>query len=120
MQNQLEWRLMLPATKPDRMLSDAPPSRDEVTTSLTWADSVDVNTFTSSGMSAPASVPQVITVESFHHIVPSPRLEISTYDTAYVMRTETIDVSQTSDVSGDSKFILSASPKRAFAYVSLR
>ncbi len=55
------------------MFSDAPPSRDEITTSLTCADSVEVNTFTSSGMIAPASVPQVITVDSFHHSVPSPR-----------------------------------------------
>ena len=29
-----QYALKLPATRPDRMLSDAPPSRDEVTTSL--------------------------------------------------------------------------------------
>src|SRR5215475_3858304 len=34
----------LPATSPDRMLSDEPPSRDDVTTSLTWRDSVEVKT----------------------------------------------------------------------------
>ena len=56
------------------MFREAPPSLDDDTTSRTCADSVDVNTFTSSGMMAPASVPQVITVESFHHIVPSPEL----------------------------------------------
>jgi hypothetical protein len=54
------------------MFSDAPPSRDEVTTSRTCADSVEVKTFTSSGMIAPASVPQVMIVDSFHHSVPSP------------------------------------------------
>ena len=54
------------------MLSDAPPSRDEVTTSRTWLDSVEVKIFTSSGMIAPASVPQVMTVESFHHSDGSP------------------------------------------------
>ena len=74
--------LKLPATSPDRMFSDAPPSRDEVTTSFTWADSVDVKIFTSSGMMAPASVPQVITVESFHHSVPSPSVGMSRYDAA--------------------------------------
>ena len=68
-----QYALKLPATKPDRMLSDGPPSRDDVTTSFTWRDSVDVNTFTSSGMIAPASVPQVMTLDSFHHSVPSPR-----------------------------------------------
>ena len=62
------------------MFSDAPPSRDEATTSRTWADSVDVKIFTSSGMIAPASVPQVMTVESFHHSVPSPRSGISRYE----------------------------------------
>ena len=63
------------------MFSDAPPSFDEATTSRTWPDSVDVNTFTSSGMIAPASVPQVMTVESFHQSEPSPRSGMSTYDT---------------------------------------
>ena len=65
----------------DRMFSDAPPSRDEVTTSLTWPDSVEVKTLTSSGMIAPASVPQVMIVDSFHHSEPSPRSGISKYDT---------------------------------------
>ena len=63
------------------MLSDAPPSRDAATTSFTWPDSTDVKTFTSSGMIAPASVPQVMTVDSFHHSVPSPRFGMSRYET---------------------------------------
>ena len=71
----------MPATKPDRMFSDAPPSRDDVTTSLTWLDSVDVNTLTNSGMIAPASVPQVMTVDSFHQSEPSPRSGIRRYET---------------------------------------
>src|SRR4051812_1515663 len=49
-----QYALKLPATRPDRMFSDAPPSRDDVTTSFTWPDSVDVKTFTSSGIMAPA------------------------------------------------------------------
>ena len=64
--------LKLPATKPDRMSSEAPPSRADVTTSRTCAELVDVKTFTASGITAPASVPQVITVASFHHSVGSP------------------------------------------------
>ena len=59
------------------MSSDAPPSRADVTTSFTCADVVEVNTFTSSGMMAPASVPHVMTVESFHQSVPSPSSGIS-------------------------------------------
>src|ERR1700674_4302540 len=35
-----QYALKLPATKPARMLSDAPPSLEAVTTSRTWLDSV--------------------------------------------------------------------------------
>jgi hypothetical protein len=63
------------------MFSEAPPSRDEVTTSRTWLDSVEVKIFTSSGMMAPASVPHVMMVASIHHSVPSPRSRISTKET---------------------------------------
>src|SRR5918998_6447334 len=86
-----------PATKPDRILSEAPPSRDEVTTSRTCPDSVEVKTFTSSGMTAPARVPQLITVESCHQRsgLP-PRSGTMTYERAYVSTTETIEVSHTS------------------------
>ena len=63
------------------MLSDAPPSRAEVTTSFTCPDSVEVKILTSSGMIAPASVPQVMTVESFHQSVPSPSVGMSRYET---------------------------------------
>src|SRR5437773_7094205 len=94
-----------PATSPERMSSDAPPSRAEVTTSRTWPDSVDVNTLTSSGMIAPASVPHVMTVESFHHSVPSPRSLTRTHEARYVIATDTNDVSHTSRVSGASKFM---------------
>src|SRR3990167_9986833 len=58
-----QYALKLPATNPDRILSDAPPSREEATTSFTWEDSTDVKIFTSSGMIAPARVPQVIRSE---------------------------------------------------------
>src|SRR5213075_77638 len=97
------------------MLSDAPPSRDAVTTSRTCADSVEVKTFTSSGMTAPASVPQVITSDSFHQRVPSPSAGISRYDAMKVSATETSEVIQTSEVSGFSKFIFDAVPYLAVA-----
>ncbi len=54
------------------MLSEAPPSRELVTISRTWRELVDVNTLTNSGISAPASVPQLMMVASFHHRVLSP------------------------------------------------
>ncbi len=68
----IQKALKFPAVRPARTLSEAPPSREAVTTSRTWADSVEVNTFTSSGMTAPASVPQVMMRDSFHHSVRSP------------------------------------------------
>src|SRR5215475_2463905 len=104
--------------RPERTLREAPPSRDAVTTSRTWLDSVEVNTLTSSGMIAPARVPHVMTVESFHQSVPSPSPGISSQDTMYVSATETIDVSQTRLVSGTSKFIRVALPYRAPASAS--
>src|SRR6266576_1008669 len=102
------------------MLSDAPPSRDAVTTSRTWRDSVEVKTFTNSGMMAPASVPQVMIVESFHHIEASPpSVGMSRYETAYVTPTDRIEVIQTRDVSGASKFMVSAFLNRAAATAPL-
>src|SRR5258708_39849196 len=76
-----QYALKLPATKPDRMFSEAPPSRDEDTTSLTWPESTDVKILTNSGMIAPASVPHVMTVDSFHQSVPSPSPGMSRDDT---------------------------------------
>src|SRR5437870_12721611 len=87
-----------PATSPERMSSDAPPSRAEVTISRTWLDSVEVNTLTSSGMIAPARVPHVMTVDSFHQSEPSPRSRTSTQEARYVSPTATIDVIHTSEV----------------------
>src|ERR1700676_5729633 len=72
MDNPSEDALKFPATKPERMFNDAPPSSDDVTTSRTCAECMEVKTFTNSGIIAPASVPQVITEESFHHNVVSP------------------------------------------------
>src|SRR5262249_43082580 len=103
-----QYALKLPATSPERMLSDGPPSRDDVTTSFVCRDSTDVNTFTNSGMIAPASVPHVMTSESFHHNVPSPpRSGTISFETMNVSTTERIDVNHTRNVRGASKFILS-------------
>src|SRR6266550_8947665 len=95
--------LKFPATKPDRMFSDAPPSRDEVTISRVCREPTEVKTFTNSGMIAPARVPQVITRDNFHHSVGSPPMfGINSRDARKVNATETIDVNQTSVVRGAS------------------
>src|SRR5215813_11810606 len=101
---------------PERMFNEAPPSRDDVTTSRTCRESVEVKTFTSSGMMAPASVPHVMIEDNFHHMeVSPPRSGIRIYDRRYVKTTETIEVSHTSDVNGASKFISAAFSYLAFA-----
>src|SRR5215472_1219204 len=111
----------LPATKPDRMFSDGPPSSDEVTTSLTWRDSTEVKTLTSSGMIAPARVPQEMMTEIFHHSEESPpRSGMISLETTKVRMIETNEVIQTKEVSGVSKFISSELAYLALAMASLR
>ena len=93
----------------------------EVTTSLTCLDSTDVKTFTSSGMTAPARVPQEMMEASFHHCeVSPPRSGTIIFETIKVRMIETIEVSQTRVVSGASKFIFGALPYFALAMPSLR
>src|SRR5262245_10544195 len=102
------------------MLSDEPPSSDEVTTSFTCDECTEVKTFTSSGMIAPANVPQEMMLESFHQSVESPASSgIISLDTAKVITIETMEVIQTREVSGPSKFISSELPYLALAMVSL-
>src|SRR3954453_21268315 len=95
----------LPAVRPLRMLSDAPPSRLVLTTSRTCREWTDVKNVVSSGISAPASVPHEMIDASFHHSVPVPKSRIITHDARNVIAIEMIDVSQTRFVSGFSKSI---------------
>ena len=62
--------LKLPATRPDRIVSDAPPSRDAVTISWTCFECELVNTLVNSGISTAASVPQLMIVANCHHSCP--------------------------------------------------
>src|ERR1044071_735574 len=101
----------LPATRPDRMLSDEPPSSEDVTISFTWLELIKVNTLTSSGMMAPARVPHEMIEASFHHSEASPpSAGIISLDTMKVRMIDTIEVSHTSDVRGVSKFMWSEFP----------
>src|SRR5258705_3193690 len=101
----IQKALKLPAVRPERMFSDAPPSRLDVTTSFTCVECTEVKNVVTSGMIAPASVPHVITLASFHHR-PAGRSAISMYDAMYVLTIEMIEASQTRVLSGVSKFIL--------------
>src|SRR5258708_38486167 len=102
-----------PATSPDKMFSDGRPSREEVTTSATWAESVEVKTFTNSGIIAPARVPHEMINESCHQrsLFP-PSVGMVSLEITKVITTETIDVIHTRDVSGDSNFITAVSRMR--------
>src|SRR5918999_6401371 len=103
----------LPAVRPLSTLSDAPPSRLAVTTSRTWPLWVEVKILVTSGMTAPARVPQVMMVASFHQRLVFPlMLPISAHEAAYVARMEVIEAIHTRAVSGASKFIV-----RAFSYL---
>src|SRR6185503_4488361 len=103
------------------MPSEAPPSSADFTTSCTWRESVEVNTLTSSGITAPARVPHEMIVANCHQ---SELLPASTgiirYETRYVSAIETIEVIQTREVSGASKFMSAALAYRALAMAALR
>ncbi len=102
------------------MFSDAPPSREAVRTSRTWPELVEVKILTSSGIRAPAMVPQVMIAESFHHSEVSPESSgTRRYDSTKVIPMEISEVSQTSEVSGCSKLNLEASPYFALAIAPL-
>src|SRR4029450_3371170 len=66
--------LKLPATRPERIVSDAPPSRDAVTISWTCFEWELVKTFVNSGISTAASVPQLMIVASCHQREGSPMI----------------------------------------------
>src|SRR6516225_4616814 len=58
--------LELPATMPERIVNDEPPSRDAVTISWTCLECELVKILVNSGMSTAASVPQLMIVASCH------------------------------------------------------
>src|SRR5215471_6292840 len=108
-----------PATSPERMFSEGPPSSEEVTISCTWRELIKVNTLTSSGMMAPARVPQEMIIASFHQSDESPpKSGMISLDTTKVRMIEMMEVTQTSEVRGVSKFISSELLYRALATAS--
>src|SRR5438270_1695766 len=58
--------LKLPATIPERIVSDAPPSREAVTISCTCLEWELVKILVNSGISTAASVPQLMIVANCH------------------------------------------------------
>src|SRR5215831_8928873 len=91
---------------PERMFSDAPPSLLADTTSATCRECELVNTFVNSGMTAAASVPQEMMIDSVAHRLP-PSGARSQRETANVTTMDRTEHTQTRLVSGASKSILS-------------
>src|SRR6266699_5300242 len=100
---------MLPATKPERMFSDAPPCREQLVTSRTCRELVLTNILVNSGITAPAKVPQLMITESTHQksgwTAPAASLKppSRTLLAKKVIAIETAEVIQTRCVSGASK-----------------
>src|SRR5262245_36581074 len=100
---------MLPATKPERIFSEAPPCLEQLVTSRTWRELVLVKTFVNSGIRAPATVPQLMMPESTHHragcVVPAASLKSPSNSllATKVIRMEIAEVIHTKCVSGASK-----------------
>src|SRR5437870_11018273 len=98
-----------PATKPDRMFSEAPPCLEQFVTSRTCLQLVLTKTLVNSGITAPAIVPQLMIVESTHHSagcavpVASVKSPSSSLLAMNVMPMDTAEVIHTRCVSGASK-----------------
>src|SRR5208282_2631365 len=109
MQRPIQKAEKLPATKPDRMLRDAPPCLEQLVTSLTCRELVLTKILVNSGIIAPATVPQLMMTESTHHTpgcaTPAPSLKSpsSSLLAMNVTAMETAEVSQTRWVKGASK-----------------
>lgn len=61
----------LPATIPERIVNEAHPSREAVTTSRTCPELLLVNSLVNSGMMAAANVPKLMIEANFHRKVVS-------------------------------------------------
>src|SRR5271157_5059863 len=109
MQSPIQNAEKLPHTNPERMFSDAPPCLEQLVTSLTWRELVLTKILVNSGISAPATVPQLMMTESTHHksgcAAPAPSLKSprSSLLAMKVTAMDTAEVSQTRCVKGASK-----------------
>src|SRR5262245_50200245 len=100
--------LKLPATMPDRIVSDVPPSRVAVTISWTCLEWELVKILVNSGMSTAARVPQLMIVANCHQswscfTPPTWRSLMSSQLMRYDVEMHRIDAIQIRRVSGSSK-----------------
>src|SRR5437763_16926188 len=100
--------LKLPATMPERIVSEAPPSRVAVTISWTCLECELVKTLVNSGMSTAGRVPQLMIVDSCHHrfgscVPPTDRSLISSQLIRNDVEMHRMEAIQIRRVSGCSK-----------------
>src|SRR5438477_12170419 len=99
----------LPATKPERIFREAPPCLEQFVTSRTCLQLVLTNIFVNSGITAPATVPQLMITDSTHQRsgcaapVASLKSPSSILLAMKVTTMDTADVIHTRCVSGASK-----------------
>src|SRR5450432_4237272 len=97
-----------PATRPDRMFNDAPPCLEQLVTSRTCRELVLTKILVNSGITAPATVPQLMMAESTHQKAgcatplkaKSPSSSLLATNVTII---DTAEVIQTRCVSGASK-----------------
>src|SRR6184192_2972086 len=113
--------LKLPATMPDRIVSDAPPSREAVTISCTCLECELVKILVNSGISTAASVPQLMMLASCHHRLAGSDLPSGSLIKSQLMKNDVliqrIEAIQISRVSGCSK-LNSFSPAYCFSEIA--
>src|SRR5262245_21736717 len=80
--------LKLPATMPERMVKEAPPSREAVTISCTCLECELVKIFVNSGMSTAAKVPQLMMVASCHQRSDGSTLPVGSLMSSQLMKQE--------------------------------
>src|ERR1043165_2325814 len=125
MQRPIQNAEKLPATKPDKMFSDAPPCLEQLVTSRTCLQLVLTNTLVNSGINAPATVPQLMITESTHQRFgcPTPAASLKSPSNILlamnVMAMDTAEVIQTRCVSGASKSKSFCPPNLAWLRISL-
>src|SRR5208282_3510333 len=128
MHNPIQNAEKLPATKPDKMFSEAPPCLEQLVTSRTCRDLVLTKTFVNSGITAPATVPQLMIIESTHQrfwltLLSTPSIVKSPSNNLLAMKVmpmDTAEVIQTRWVSGASKSKSFFPPNMDLLMTSLR
>src|SRR3990167_8483071 len=92
-----------PATMPERIVNEAPPSREAVTISCTCLEWEEVKILVNSGIRKAPMVPQAMIEASFHQSVGSERSPTRRYDIPYEVEIQSTVAIMMRRVRGSSK-----------------